>query len=101
MVDAQQLSREEAQCPTYVGCFANTIPSSKPSAIPSVVPSEIFVIIPGAIPRSIPGTMLDVFSAKIHGTIPIANLGLIYCTMLFKMFFWRLFLELYGIFFGR
>ena len=42
--------------------------------------------------------MLDVFLAKIHGTIPVANLGLIYGAMLFKTFFWRLFLVLYGMF---
>ena len=41
--------------------------------------------------------MLDVFPAEIHGTIHVANPGLIYGAMLFKMFFWRLFLALYGI----
>ena len=53
----------------------------------------------GAIPRSILSAMLDVFPIKIHGAIPIANPGLIYGAMLFKMFFWRLFLALYGMFF--
>ena len=43
--------------------------------------------------------MLDAFPAEIHGTIPIANPGLIYGSMLFKTFFWRLFLALYGMFF--
>ena len=53
----------------------------------------------GTIPGSILGTMLDAFPTKIHGTIPISNLGLIYGAMLFKMFFWRLFLALYGMLF--
>ena len=53
----------------------------------------------GAIPISILIAMLDVFLAKIHGAIPIANPGLIYGVMLFRTFFWRLFLALYGIFF--
>ena len=43
--------------------------------------------------------MLDVFLAKIHGAIPIANPRLIYGAMLFRMFFWRLFLALYGMIF--
>ena len=38
--------------------------------------------------------MLDVFFVEIHGTIPIANPGLIYGAMLFMTFFWRLFLAL-------
>ena len=41
--------------------------------------------------------MLDVFPTEIHGAIPISNHVLIYGAMLFKMFFWRLFLALYGI----
>ena len=41
--------------------------------------------------------MFDVFPVEIHGTIPIANRGLIYGAMLFKTFFWRLLLALYGI----
>ena len=41
--------------------------------------------------------MLDVFPTEIHGTTPIANPGLIYGAMLFKTFFWRLFLALYGM----
>ena len=41
--------------------------------------------------------MLDVFPAEIHGAIPIANLGLIYGAMSFRMCFWRLFLALYGM----
>ena len=43
--------------------------------------------------------MLDVFLAKIHGTILVANHGLIYGVTLFKTFFWRLFFVLYGMFF--
>ena len=34
--------------------------------------------------------MLNAFTAEIHGAIPIANLGLIYGVMLFRMFFWTL-----------
>ena len=41
--------------------------------------------------------MLDGFLVEIHDTIPVANPGLIYGAMLFKTFFWRLFLELYGM----
>ena len=41
---------------------------------------------------------MDVFPVEIHGTIPIANPGLIYGDMLFGTF-WRLFLVLYGMFF--
>ena len=55
----------------------------------------------GALPSSIIGAMLDVFLANIDSTILVANLGLIYGDMLFKKFFWRLFLALYGIFFGH
>ena len=40
--------------------------------------------------------MFDVFPIEIHGTIPIANRGLIYGAMLFKTFFWSLFLVLYS-----
>ena len=43
--------------------------------------------------------MLDVFLAKIHGTISVANHELIYGVMLFRTFFWRQFLVLYGMFF--
>ena len=53
----------------------------------------------GAILGSILHTMLDVFPAKIHGAIPVANPRLIYGDMLFKTFFWRLFWVLYGMFF--
>ena len=41
--------------------------------------------------------MLDAFPTEIHGAIPIANPGLIYGAILFKTFFWRLFLVLYGM----
>ena len=41
--------------------------------------------------------MLDVFPTEIHGAIPIAKPGLIYGAMLFKTFFWRLSLALYGM----
>ena len=41
--------------------------------------------------------MLDVFLVEIHGTIHVANPGLIYDAMLFRTFFWRLFLALYGM----
>ena len=34
--------------------------------------------------------MLNVFPTKIHGAIPVANPGLIYGVMIFRMFFWRL-----------
>ena len=47
----------------------------------------------GTIPGSILGAMLNVFPVKIHGAIPIANPGLIYGAMIFKIFFggysWR------------
>ena len=43
--------------------------------------------------------MLDFFPAEIHGTILAANPGLIYGAMLFNTFYWRLFLELYEMFF--
>ena len=33
------------------------------------------------------GVMLDVFPAKIHGTIPVANLGLVYDDMLLRTLF--------------
>ena len=42
--------------------------------------------------------MLDVFPAKIHGTIPVTNPGLIYGAMLFRTFFWKLFLYYMGCF---
>ena len=41
--------------------------------------------------------MLNVFPTEIHGAIPITNLELIYGAMLFRTFFWRLFLALYGM----
>ena len=53
----------------------------------------------GTIHGSVLGAMLDVFLAEIHGTILVANPGLIYGAMLFNTFFWRLFLALYGMFF--
>ena len=41
--------------------------------------------------------MSNVFAAEIHGAISVANPRLIYGAMLFRMFFWRLFLVLYGM----
>ena len=41
--------------------------------------------------------MLDVFPVEIHGAIPIANPKLIHGALLFRTFFWRLFLALYGM----
>ena len=39
------------------------------------------------------------FLAKIDGRIPVTNPRLIYGAMLFRMFFWRLLLALYGMLF--
>ena len=41
--------------------------------------------------------MLNVCHAEIHGAIPVTNHGLIYGAMLFRTFFWRLLLALYGM----
>ena len=41
--------------------------------------------------------MMNVFLVKIHGAIHVTNPGFIYGAMLFRTFFWRLLLALYGM----
>ena len=42
--------------------------------------------------------MLNFFPAEIHCAIPVTNPRLIYGDVIFRTFFWRLFLALYGMF---
>ena len=50
-----------------------------------------------AFPGSILGSMLNVFLVEIHGAIHVTNRGFIYGAILFRTFFWRLLLALYGM----